>query len=55
MTFQRNDLLYLHDIYEATAKIEEFVGKMSYDEFSKDEKTQSLRNQIKTIIEQQNK
>jgi uncharacterized protein with HEPN domain len=40
MTFQRNDLLYLHDIYEATAKIEEFVGKMSYDEFSKDEKTQ---------------
>ena len=40
MTFKRNELLYLQDIYDATSKIEEFIVNMSYDEFSRDEKTQ---------------
>jgi uncharacterized protein with HEPN domain len=40
MSFKRNELLYLEDIYAATIKITDFIGKMSYDDFSRDEKTQ---------------
>lgn len=40
MTFNRNELLYLQDILDAVKRIRIFIGKMSYDEFIKDEKTQ---------------
>ena len=40
MTYKRNELLYLKDILDAIQKINEFMGKLSYDEFIKDEKTQ---------------
>lgn len=40
MTYKRNELLYLQDILDAIKKINEFMGKLSFVEFIKDEKTQ---------------
>jgi uncharacterized protein with HEPN domain len=40
MTYKGNELLYLQDILDAIKKINEFMGKLSFVEFIKDEKTQ---------------
>ncbi len=46
----RDYRLYLKDIFESMIKIEQFVGKMSYDEFVKDEKTSSAVIQKLEVI-----
>jgi len=40
MRDKRNELLYFLDVLDACNKIKDFIDKMSYDEFVKDEKTQ---------------
>src|SRR3972149_9666415 len=40
MKKKRDHTVYLKDMAESTSKGIEFIGKMNYEEFSKDEKTQ---------------
>ena len=52
----RDYLAYLNDIYEAINKGISFIDKMSYEDFSKDEKTQyALIRAIEVIGEASNR
>jgi uncharacterized protein with HEPN domain len=46
----RDYVVYLKDILEAITAIEQFIGSMAYDEFSKDDKTISAVTRKLEII-----